>query len=99
MSDAFYVHAPKSNGSFLLNIDCNDSHIHRLGHIGVKRMKNLHSNGLLESVDLESLDTCEPCLIGKMTKNPFSGVMERVTNLLGIMHADVCGQDDHLNTQ
>ena len=41
----------------------------RLGHIGVKSMKKLHSDGLLESLDYESLGTCEPCLMGKMTKN------------------------------
>ena len=28
----------------------------RLGHIGVKRMKKLHADGLLESLDFESLD-------------------------------------------
>ena len=32
----------------------------RLGHIGVKRMKKLHIDGCLESLDFESLDTCEP---------------------------------------
>jgi len=32
----------------------------RLGHIGVKRMKKLHSDGLLESLDYESFETCEP---------------------------------------
>ena len=59
----------------------------RLGHIGVNRMKNLHTNGLLESLDFESPDTCEPCLIGKMTKTPFSGTMEWVSDLLEITHA------------
>ena len=63
----------------------------RLGHIGVKRMKKLHIDGLLESLDYESLGTCEPCLMGKMTKTPFSGTMERATDLLEIMHTDVCG--------
>ena len=63
----------------------------RLGHIGVKRMKKLHSDGLLESLDCESLGTCKPCLMGKMTKTPFSGTMERATNLLEIIHTDVCG--------
>ena len=48
----------------------------RLGHTSVKGMKKLHSNGLLESLDYESLGTCEPCLMGKMTKTPFSGTME-----------------------
>ena len=32
----------------------------RLGHIGVKRMKKLHTDGLSESLDYESLGTCEP---------------------------------------
>ena len=58
----------------------NDSAIYlwhcHLGHIGVKRMKKLHADGLLESLDYESLDACEPCLMGKMTKTPFSGTME-----------------------
>ncbi|KAK1695645.1 hypothetical protein QYE76_012342, partial [Lolium multiflorum] len=60
----------------------------RLGHIGVKRMKKLHSDGLLESLDFESLDRCEACLMGKMTKTPFSGTMERATDLLEIIHTD-----------
>ncbi|KAK1662819.1 hypothetical protein QYE76_050978, partial [Lolium multiflorum] len=63
----------------------------RLGHIGVKRMKKLHTDGLLESLDFESLDRCEACLMGKMTKTPFSGMMERATDLLEIIHTDVCG--------
>ena len=37
-------------------------------HIGVKRMKKLHVDGLLESLDYESFVTSEPCLLGKMTK-------------------------------
>ena len=63
----------------------------RLGHIGVKRMKKLHADGFLESLDYESLDACEPCLMGKMTKTPFSGTMERATDILEIIHTDVCG--------
>ena len=90
----------------LLVLDRSDTHIHnietkrskvnndsatylwhcRLGHIGVKRMKKLHTDGILES-----LDACEPCLMGKMTKTPFSGTMERATDLLEIIHIDVCG--------
>ena len=63
----------------------------RLGHIGVKRMKKIHADGLLESLDYESVDACEPCLMGKMTRTPFSGTMERATDLLEIIHIDVCG--------
>ena len=63
----------------------------RLGHIGVKRMKKLHADGLLESLDDESFDACEPCLMGQMTKTPFSGIMERATDLLELIHTDVYG--------
>ena len=42
---------------------------YRVGHSGVKRMKKLHKYGFLESLGYESLDACEPYLLGKMTKN------------------------------
>jgi hypothetical protein len=63
----------------------------RLGHIGIKCMKKLHSDGLLESIDYESFETCEPCLMGKMTRTSFSGSMEWAADLLEIIHTDVCG--------
>ena len=47
--------------------------------------------GFFGSLDYESFDTCEPCLMGKMTKTPFSGTMERANDLLEIIHTDVCG--------
>ena len=65
-------------------------HCH-LCHIGVKRMKKLHSDGILESLHYESFDACEPCLMGKMTKTQLSGTMERAIDLLEIIHTDVCG--------
>ena len=106
MNNIFYGHAPLMSGLFLLNLDSSDTHVHsivakrykfnngsatylwhcRLCHIGVKHMKKLHDDGLLES-----LDACEPCLMGKMTKTPFSRTMERATDLLEIIHTDVCG--------
>ncbi|KAG6532166.1 hypothetical protein ZIOFF_006004 [Zingiber officinale] len=60
-------------------------------HINDKRLSHLHKDGLLDSFDFESYETCESCLLGKMTKTPFSGHSERGTNLLGLIHSDVCG--------
>src|SRR5664279_2153084 len=54
-------------------------------------MKKLHSDGLLNPFDLESFDTCESCLLGKMTKTPFAKSCERATGLLELIHSDVCG--------
>jgi hypothetical protein len=45
---------------------------------------------LLSSFDFESFDTCESCLLGRMTKAPFTGQSERVSGLLGLVHTDVC---------
>ena len=105
MNKTFYGHTPKVNGLLnidhsdthmhtkICKVD-NDSETYlwhcRLGHISVKRMKKLHADGLLESLDCESFDTCEPCLMGKMTKTPFSGTMEWANDLLEIRHTDVC---------
>jgi hypothetical protein len=75
--DIFYVHAPIRDGLYILDLDCNESHINsvdakrcklsddnttytwhcRLGHVGVKRMKKLHNDGLLGSLDFDSFDT------------------------------------------
>ena len=83
MNKTFYGHTLNINA--LLNLFHSGTHIHNidakrckvdndsatylwhccLGHIGVKHMKKLHKDGLLES-----LDTCEPCLMGKMTERP-----------------------------
>ena len=63
----------------------------RLSHISEKHMKKLHSDGLLTSFDFESYETCEAYLLGKMTKTPFTGFPERASDLLELIHTDVCG--------
>jgi transposase InsO family protein len=63
----------------------------RLGHVSKKRIAQLQKDGVLESFDLKSDDVCESCLLGKMTKSPFSGTFERGKDLLDIIHTDVCG--------
>ena len=54
-------------------------------------MKKLHSGGLLTSFDFESYVTCKTCLLGKMTKTSFTGFPERASDLLELIHTDVCG--------
>ena len=65
-------------------------HCH-LGHISERRMTELHKCGSLGSFDYESFDTCESCLLGKMTKLPFKGKGERANELLDLIHTHVCG--------
>ncbi|KAK9018707.1 hypothetical protein V6N11_033754 [Hibiscus sabdariffa] len=68
----------------------------RLGHISERRISKLHKDGLLDPFVFEQLDVYESCLLGKMTKAPFSGKGERASDLLGLIHSDVCGP---MNTQ
>ncbi|KAK8597339.1 hypothetical protein V6N12_065809 [Hibiscus sabdariffa] len=70
-------------------------HCH-LGHISERRISKLHKDGLLDPFVFGQMDVCESCLLGKMTKAPFNGKSERASDLLGLIHSDVCGP---MNTQ
>ena len=62
----------------------------RLGHINKNRMSKLVREDILDVDDCESLLTCESCLLGKMTKSPFTGKDEQANELLSLVHTDVC---------
>ena len=63
----------------------------RLGHVNKKRIAQLQKDRVLESFDLRDDDVCESCLLGKMTKSPFTGTCERSEGLLDLIRTDVCG--------
>jgi hypothetical protein len=63
----------------------------RLGHINEKRIERLHKDGLLSSFNFESFSTCESFLLGKMTKAPFTSQSDKASDLLELVHTDVCG--------
>ncbi|GJV96023.1 retrotransposon protein, putative, ty1-copia subclass [Tanacetum coccineum] len=63
----------------------------RLGHISKKRIEKLQHDGLINSIDIESLGKCVSCLSGKMARKPYSHQVERAKDLLGLIHTDVCG--------
>ncbi|GJV96830.1 retrotransposon protein, putative, ty1-copia subclass [Tanacetum coccineum] len=71
----------------------------RLAHICKKRIKKLQQEGLLKSTDDESFDQCVSCLSGKMTRKSLPHRPERATDLLGIIHTDVCGPLRHVSRQ
>nr|GFC50778.1 retrotransposon protein, putative, Ty1-copia subclass [Tanacetum cinerariifolium] len=92
-----------NNSIFSINkkrkLDLNSSYLWhcRLAHIGKTRMQKLHSEGLLENIDEESFDKCESYISGKMTKKPFNKNIKRATDLLGLIHTDVCGLLRHVS--
>nr|GFC46146.1 retrotransposon protein, putative, Ty1-copia subclass [Tanacetum cinerariifolium] len=71
----------------------------RLAYISKKRIKKQQQERLLKSTDDESFDQCVSCLTGKMTRKSFPHRPERATDLLGIIHIDVCGPLRHASRQ
>ena len=51
----------------------------------------MKKDGLLSSLGSDPIPTCESCLLGKMARSPFTGTFERATQVLGLVHTDVCG--------
>ncbi|GKC35439.1 retrotransposon protein, putative, ty1-copia subclass [Tanacetum coccineum] len=70
-----------------------------LAHINKKRIERLQQEGLLKSTDDESFDQCVSCLSGKMTRKSFLNRPKRETDLLRIIHTDVCGPLRHVSRQ
>ena len=63
----------------------------RLGHINKNRINRLAQEEILKVSDCESLPTYESCLLGKITKSPFTEKDERATKLLSLVHSNICG--------
>ncbi|GJS54739.1 retrotransposon protein, putative, ty1-copia subclass [Tanacetum coccineum] len=90
-NDVLYFNAIPSNGIY--EIDMHDL------VPNVNSIYNLQHEGLLKSTDDESFDQCVSCLSGKMTRKSFPHRPERATDLLGIIHTDVCGPLRHVSRQ
>ena len=63
----------------------------RLGHINKNRMNRLSKEKILKLNDYESSSTYESYLLGKMIKSLFTEKGERASNVLSLVHTDVCG--------
>ncbi|KAJ9557122.1 hypothetical protein OSB04_011736 [Centaurea solstitialis] len=102
--DGLYTVNLKDNNSEIYHISKRSKDIEdqtylwhcRLGHINKKRVELLLKGGFLGNFDFKPFDNCESCLSGKMTKQPFNSENERATDLLEIIHTDVCGPFSHV---
>nr|GEV43443.1 RNA-directed DNA polymerase, eukaryota [Tanacetum cinerariifolium] len=74
-----------------INLDSSLLWHYRLRHISKKRIKKLQHNGLLNSIDIESLGKYVSCMSGKMARKSYSHKVEWAKDLLGVIHTDVCG--------
>ena len=101
MNGLYIVNIKDTNEKSIYNInakkfksnDLNTTYIWhcRLGYVNEKRISTLHKDRILNSFYFESYDKCESCLMGNMTKTPFTGHSERANDLLSLIHSDVCG--------
>nr|GEZ15137.1 hypothetical protein [Tanacetum cinerariifolium] len=64
-----------------------------------KRIEKLQHSGLLDSTDIKSLEKCVSCMFGKMVRKPYSHQVERVKDLLGLIHTNVCGPFKIMSSQ
>ena len=69
----------------------------RLGHISIERIKKLVNDGVLSTLDFADFETCVNCIKGKQTNKSKKGA-KRSTNLLEIIHTDICCPDTDANS-
>ncbi|GJT60268.1 retrotransposon protein, putative, ty1-copia subclass [Tanacetum coccineum] len=81
------------------NLDSTYLWHYRLADISKKRIEKLKQERLLKSTDDESFDQCVSYLSDKMTRKSFPHRPERATDLLGIIHTDVCDPLRHVSRQ
>ena len=64
---------------------------YRLGYINKNRINMLAQEKMFEVSNCESLSTCEFCLLRKIIKSPFTEKGERASEVLDLIHIDICG--------
>jgi hypothetical protein len=70
----------------------------RLGHAGYESLAKLAGKKLAEGMKLgaeafwsEKTTICEPCILGKQTRQPFGDGERERTEILELVHMDMCG--------
>jgi hypothetical protein len=63
----------------------------KLDHINKTKIIKLYKERYFDHFDYESYKTYKACLLGEMTKTPFTGKSEKSNKLLALMHTCVYG--------
>ena len=80
----------------VMNVESSMLWHRRLGHISIERIKKLVNDGVLGTLDFVDFETCVNCIKGKQTNKSKRGA-KRSTNLLEIIHTDICFPDMDAN--
>ena len=70
----------------------------RLGHISIDRIKRLVNDRVLNTLDYTDFETCVDCIKGKQTNKSKKGA-NRSSNILEIIHTDICSPDMYMHGQ
>ncbi|KAJ9565087.1 hypothetical protein OSB04_001053 [Centaurea solstitialis] len=65
----------------------------KLGHIPQEKLRRLVKEGVLSNLDFTDYKSCVDCIKGKTTKHTKKGA-KRSSQLLEIIHTDICGPFD-----
>ena len=63
----------------------------RLGYINLNMINRLVKDRILDNLVLEPMPICKSCIEVKITKRPFPPKGNRSSELLELVHTDVCG--------
>ena len=63
----------------------------RFGHISRHIMERLIKGEILPYLDFSDFDTCVDCIKGKLTAKVRNAKVDRSTELLRVIHTDICG--------
>jgi len=98
VNNAMHVHDNAGIKRCVVNENSSMLWHRRLGHISIDRIKRLVNDGVLNTLDFTDYDTCVDCIKGKQTNKSKKGA-KRSTEILEIIHTDICSLDMDSNGQ
>ena len=90
VSATIYVNIVSSKKHLRLNGKSYTLWYKHLGHISRHRMERLIKDEILPDLDFSDFDTCVEFIKGKLTAKVRNVKVDRCTELLGVIHTDIC---------
>ena len=87
------VHVHAGNKRCVMNENSSTLWHWILGHISIDRIRRLVKDGVLNTLDFTDFDTCVDCSKGKHTSKSKKSGVHRSSELLEIIHTDICSPD------
>jgi len=94
IGDLYYVKEETQNLCGMITSKSKMEEWHqRFGHVNMKSLLEMKNKRIVNGLNFkgEEISTCEICLRGKLTRKPFPKISERKTEILDIVHTDLCG--------